>query len=140
MSASLNFSYSRSDPFGNLYPVATGGLSAAGQITMDIGPGLSTAVNPGGQQGQFAWTLGGSAYSTTVTTGATSTTQLVGSTANMIVGDTLFFHTANVTVSVVTITDSTHVVVSASVASTTSEIVTVSSTPTATFTAFGEGK
>jgi hypothetical protein len=138
--ASIAFAWSRIDgPFGSAYQLGSASMSSPGKATIDVGPGLQNGFNVG-QSGQFSWTLGGNAYSTTVTTGANSATQTVGSTSNMIVGDTLFFHTANVTVTVVSITDSTHVVVSAAVNSTTSETVTVSSTPAATFTALGEGK
>jgi hypothetical protein len=60
---------------------------------------------------------------TTVTTGATSTTQTVGSTSGMFVGQRLYFITANVSRIISSITDGTHVVLTASVTTTTGETV-----------------
>lgn len=136
---SLNFAYSRVDAFGNVFPVATGGLTKAGQVIFDIGAGLTTPVQPG-QSGIFAWTLAGTMISTTVGTGANSATQNLTSTTGMLVGDSLHFVTANVTVTIVTVTDGTHIVVSAPVNSTSSEVVNAINTPAATFSALGEGK
>lgn len=67
---------------------------------------------------------GGFGATTTVTTGAASTTQTVGSTAGMAPGDSLYFATANVTAVVASITSATVVVLSSSVTSTTGETVT----------------
>ena len=67
---------------------------------------------------------GGYGVNTTVTTGATSATQQVGSTAGMQAGGTLYFQTANVYATVSSVTDATHVVLTASITTTTSEVVT----------------
>ena len=114
-------------------------LSAAGTFSTSIGVGMETPA-PLGTMARLRFVLGGTSYSTTVTTGANSATQLVGSTANMAVGDTLHFGTANVDRTISSITDGTHVVLNASVNSTTSETVTVSSTPAATLSASIRGK
>lgn len=135
----ITFVWSRIDPFGNAFPMATTGLSAAGKATLDIGPGLSNGFSPG-SVGQFSWTLAGTVISTTVGTGANSTTQNLSSTTGILAGDSLFFHTANVTVTVVSVTDGSHLVVNTAVSSTNGETVTVPNTPAATMTIFGEGK
>jgi hypothetical protein len=56
--ASISFTYSRQGSFGTNYPIWTGGIGSTGQVTGDIGPGLTTAVNIG-SQGVLSWTLTG---------------------------------------------------------------------------------
>jgi len=68
--------------------------------------------------------------STTVTVGANSATQQVGSTADMFVGQTLFFATAAVYRTVDSITDATHVVLTTPVNSTTAEAIDFTGLPT----------
>lgn len=60
---------------------------------------------------------------TTVTTGAASATQLVGTTSEMAPGDALYFVTAGVVRFVSSVTDGTHVVLTASVTTTNGEAV-----------------
>jgi len=60
----------------------------------------------------------------TVRTGANSATQTVGSTAGMSAGDWIYFATAQVSRLVSSITDATHVVLTAAVTTTTGETVT----------------
>lgn len=67
---------------------------------------------------------GGYGVNTTVTTGASSATQTVGSTAGMQVGDTIFFATTNASRIVSSITSATVVVLTATISTTTSEVVT----------------
>lgn len=67
---------------------------------------------------------------TTVTTGASSATQTVGSTANMHVGDVLYFVTTNSSRTVASITDGTTVVVSLTISTTTGEDVTITTPAT----------
>lgn len=67
---------------------------------------------------------GGYGVNTTVTTGATSATQTLGSTAGMQPGDVLYFATAAVNAIVSSVTNSTTVVLTASITTTTSEVVT----------------
>lgn len=136
---SLGFTYSRVDPFGNVFQVATGGVSAAGQLLMDIGPGLNIPINAG-LRGVFSWALSGTAITTTVVTGANSATQNLTSTVGILPGDTLQFVAAATTRTVVSVTDSTHLVVSSAVNSTTGETVNVTNTPAATFSVWGGGK
>lgn len=62
---------------------------------------------------------------TTVTTGASSTTQTVGSTKGMQPGDVLYFATTAVYAAIASITDGVTVVLGASISTTTAEIVTV---------------
>jgi len=64
-----------------------------------------------------------SGTNTTVTTGAASTTQLVGSTTGMAISGTLYFATAGVSRTISSVTDSTHVVLTATVTTTTGETV-----------------
>lgn len=67
---------------------------------------------------------GGYNISTTVTTGASSATQTVGSTAGMYVGMSLYFATTNAYRIVSSITNATTVVLTATISTTTSEVVT----------------
>jgi hypothetical protein len=62
---------------------------------------------------------------TTVTTGASSATQTVGNTAGMAAGDVLYFATTAVYRTVISVTNSTTVVVDATLSTTTAEVVTV---------------
>lgn len=62
---------------------------------------------------------------TTVTTGASSATQTVGSTAGMQAGDVLYFATTAVYAAVASVTNSTTVVLGTSISTTTAEVVTV---------------
>ncbi len=72
----------------------------------------------------LAWQpSGGHAVNTTVTTGAASATQTVGSTTGMSAGDTLFFVGAQVSRVIASITNGTVVVLTASVTTTTGEKV-----------------
>lgn len=66
---------------------------------------------------------GGYGVNTTVTAGAASATQTVGYTGGMQVGDTLYFTTAAVSQTILSITSATVVVLSGSVTTTTSETV-----------------
>jgi hypothetical protein len=65
---------------------------------------------------------------TTVTTGAASATQVVGSTANFTVGLPLQFNTSGEIRHVLTITDATHVVLDSTVTTTTGEGITMAPT------------
>lgn len=122
------------------YPVySPTALTAAGTVSQGIGDGAQTNA-PLGPYTRLRWTIGSTAVATTVTTGATSATQLVGDTSKLLVGDVLHFATANVNRTVASITDSTHVVVSSSVTTVDGEAVTVVGTPCATFSASIEGK
>ena len=67
---------------------------------------------------------GGYGVNTTGTTGVASATQTLGSTAGMVAGDTIYFATAAVSRVVQSITSATVVVFTASVTSTTNEVVT----------------
>jgi hypothetical protein len=67
---------------------------------------------------------GGYGATTTVTTGASSATQTVGSTAGMAPGDSLYFATTNATGVIASITSATVVVLSSSLSTTTGETVT----------------
>jgi hypothetical protein len=67
---------------------------------------------------------GGYGVNTTVTTGASSATQTVGSTAGMAPGDTLYFATTAASRVVSSITDATTVVLTATISTTTAEAVT----------------
>lgn len=67
---------------------------------------------------------GGWGVSTTVTSGASSATQTVGSTAGMTAGDTLYFATTAVAVVIASVTNATTVVLATSISTTTSEVVT----------------
>ncbi len=62
---------------------------------------------------------------TTVTTGASSATQTVGTTAGMLAGSILYFNTAAVFRVVSSVTNSTTVVLTSSISSTTNEVVDV---------------
>lgn len=63
----VTFTYQRYDNFGNLYTVWTSNaISATGSVLADIGPGLSTAANPG-MQGLLSWSLTGSSPTATIT-------------------------------------------------------------------------
>lgn len=66
---------------------------------------------------------GGYGVNTTVTTGASSATQTVGSTAGMQVGDTLYFTTSALSGIISSITSATVVVLTASISTTTAETV-----------------
>lgn len=66
---------------------------------------------------------------TTVTTGAANATQTVGSTAEMRVGDTLWFGSALVTRTVASVASATSVVLSSAVTTTTAERVVIFRTP-----------
>ena len=137
---SMAFFFDRLGADGLWYPCySPTALTAAGVISTTLGPGMAT--NQGfSNQGRLRWTVGGTATNTTVTTGANSATQLLGSTAGMAAGDTLQFVTAAVSRTIVTVTDSTHVVLSSAVNSTTSEVVNVTNTPTMTFSASIQGQ
>lgn len=63
------------------------------------------------------------AATTTITTGATNATQTVASTAGMRVGDTVLFETSGNSGKVLTINSATSVTFTASIATTTSEVV-----------------
>lgn len=63
--------------------------------------------------------------STTVTTGASSTTQTLGSTFGISAGDVLYFATTAVYAAVASVTNSTTLVVGTSISTTTGEVVTV---------------
>lgn len=80
-----------------------------------------------------------SGQATTVTTGASSATQQVGSTANYAPGDVLHFATAGVNATIKSVTDDTHVVLWTSVSSTTGEAVTIV-TYQGTGTTLGDGQ
>lgn len=67
---------------------------------------------------------GGYGVNTTVTSGTTSATQTVGSTAGMQPGVSLYFATAGVYAIVSSVTNSTTVVLTASITTTTNEVVT----------------
>lgn len=67
---------------------------------------------------------GGYGPSTTVTSGASSATQTVGSTAGMTVGMSLFFAVSNAYRTVQSITNATTVVLTATISTTTAEAVT----------------
>lgn len=66
---------------------------------------------------------GGYGVSTTVTSGASSATQTVGSTAGMQSGDGIYFATTNVVGIVSSVTNATTVVLTASISTTTAEVV-----------------
>ena len=66
---------------------------------------------------------GGYGVNTTVSAGATSATQTVAYTGGMQNGDTLYFNTANVSMSIVSITSATVVVLSGSVTTVLNEVV-----------------
>lgn len=66
---------------------------------------------------------GGYGVSTTVTSGASSATQTVGSTAGMQAGDSLYFATTNAYRIVSSVTNATTVVLTATISTTTSEVV-----------------
>lgn len=137
---SMAFFLDRLGADANWYPMfSPTALTAAGVISGSIGPGLATNVCFA-DKARLRWTVGGSALSTTVVTGANSITQNLTSTAGMLSGDTLFFVTANVSRTIVTVTDSTHVVVNTAVSSTTSEMVNVTNTPAVTFSASVQGR
>lgn len=74
--------------------------------------------------GALTWQpSGGYGVSTTVTAGAASATQTVGSTTGMAAGDTLFFVGAQVSRIISSVTNGTTVVLTASVTTTTAEKV-----------------
>lgn len=73
---------------------------------------------------QMTSTGGGYNISTTVTSGASSATQTVGSTVGMQAGDSLYFATTNAYRIVSSVTDATTVVLTATISTTTSEVVT----------------
>jgi|SRR6185312_6595876 len=56
--ATISFTYSRLDSYGNAYPVWTGGVSAIGTIVDDIGTGMNVPKSPG-SQGVLSWVLSG---------------------------------------------------------------------------------
>lgn len=137
---SMAFFLERLGGDGLWYPMfSPTALTAAGVISGNIGPGMATNVCFSGKA-RLRWTVGGAALATTVATGANSATQNLTSTAGMQVGDTLFFATANVSRTIVTVTDSTHVVLNSAVNSTTSEAVTATNTPSMTFSGSVQGR
>jgi hypothetical protein len=71
---------------------------------------------------------GGTDEDTTVTTGAASATQVVGSTANMNIGIPIQFNTSGELRHVASITDATHVVLDSTVTTTTGEGITLAPT------------
>src|SRR6185312_5210940 len=114
-------------------------LTAAGVISTTLGPGQAT--NQGfSNRARLRWTVAGTATNTTVSTGANSATQALTSTAGMLAGDTLQFVTAATSRTILTVTDSTHVVLDSAVNSTTSEVVNVTNTPAMTFSASIQGQ
>jgi hypothetical protein len=137
---SMAFFLDRLGADANGYPMfSPTALTAAGVISGNIGPGLATNVCFT-DKARLRWTVGGTVITTTVGTGANSATQNLTSTAGMQVGDTLYFVTAAVSRTIVTVTDSTHVVVSSAVNSTTGETVNVTNTPAMTFSASVAGR
>lgn len=62
---------------------------------------------------------------TTVTTGASSTTQTLGSTANIVAGQVLYFATTAVYRTVISVTNATQLVVDATLSTTTAEVVSI---------------
>jgi hypothetical protein len=66
---------------------------------------------------------GGYGVNTTVTSGASSATQTVGSTSGMVAGMSLYFQTSNVYAIISSVTNSTTVVLTSSISSTTDETV-----------------
>lgn len=72
---------------------------------------------------------GGFGFQTTVTTGASSATQTVGSTAGMRAGDILWFATTAAARTVSSITNATTVVLTATISTTTAETVTNTTLP-----------
>ena len=124
----------------NWYPMySPTALTAAGFASTVIGyqqqtPALLT------KQARLRLAIGGTAVATTVTTGANSSTQTLGSTASLAVGDSLHFATANVNRTIVSITNGTTVVLNTAVNSTTSEAVTVNNTPAVSLSASIQGK
>lgn len=117
--------------------VVTGGAGLAAGAVVDLTPVTGgdrlrsvSSVDTTGTITAGTWTLRvkretvGSQVVTTVTTGANSATQQVGSTAYMLPLQIHHFATANVDRTVQSITDATHVVYTAAVNSTTAEAVT----------------
>lgn len=88
------------------------------RIPRTIGSGSATAWR------QITSLGGGYGISTTVTSGASSATQTVGSTAGMQAGDVLYFETTNAERIVSSVTNATTVVLTATISTTTSEVVT----------------
>lgn len=105
--------------------------TAAGQVATSIGIGMEVDT-PLGEAGRLRWVLGGTGVATTSGATANSATQQVASTAGMIPGMTLHFGTANVDRVIASITDATHVVLTAAVSATNTEAIT-SATPAAQF-------
>ena len=114
-------------------------LTAIGAPSTSIGPGMATTAMVG-LRTRLRWVFGGTALATTVTTGANSATQTLGDTTGIVAGDVLHFATANVNRTVLSVTNGTVLVLTASVNSTTSEVVTVNNTPDAIFSASVEGR
>lgn len=83
-------------------------------------PGAGTAV----QWRQLSSLGGGFGTDTTVTSGASSATQTVGSTVNMAAGDVLHFGTTNADRTISSVTNATTVVLTATISTTTAETVT----------------
>lgn len=72
---------------------------------------------------------GGYGFQTTVTTGASSTTQTVGSTAGMVAGDSLWFATTGAARTISSVTNATTVVLTSTISTTTGETVTNATRP-----------
>jgi|GEM_PF-2082709 len=124
--------FERQGADGNWYPIwSPTALSASGSLSTTIGSGQATnqALT---DLARVRWAFTGTNIATTVTTGANSATQVLGSTAGMVAGDVLHFATANADRTIQSVTDSTHVVLTQAINSTTTEAVTVKNTPDAT--------
>lgn len=109
-------------------------LTAAGKLSADIGTGASEDYFLT-SAARLSYTLGGESIATTVDTGAASATQTLDSTEGILPGDVLHFATADADRTVLSVTDGTILVLTATITTTTGEDVTVTNTPAATFSA-----
>lgn len=100
-------------------------------------PQRQNLLNP--QQMRLRWQITGDPYLTAVTTGASSSTQQVGSSAGMQAGDTVYFSSAVASRTISSIPNSTHIVLSSSISTTTGETVSATNTPDFTFSASVSG-